>query len=172
MKCISSIHDSQNRSTVINTSCFGMNFGMKLTPRCGCDLCSAAIISRAATGRVGSRKFPALNCLLQCTRVPPSRSDVNSYVTANVYYVTFRYPWTRCSRVFQSRLCHPWKFGPVFSSPAISTTAIWSHVFQSGLFQSRVFSVPLPSARLCTDHAAIWHKTVHCRHTLTRQIWA
>ena len=24
----------------------------------------------------------------------PSRSDVNSYVTANVYYVTFRYPCT------------------------------------------------------------------------------
>jgi len=51
------IHDSQNRSTVINTSCFGMNFGMELTPRCGWDLCSAAIISRAVTGTVGSRKF-------------------------------------------------------------------------------------------------------------------
>ena len=38
-------------------SCFGMNFGMELTPRCCYDLCSAAIISRAATGRVGSRKF-------------------------------------------------------------------------------------------------------------------
>jgi len=37
-----------------------MNFGVELTPRCGCDLCSAAIISRAATGRVGSRKFQLL----------------------------------------------------------------------------------------------------------------
>jgi len=55
----------------------------------------------------------ALSCLLQCTRVPPSRSDVNCYVTANVYYVTC-YMHMVFPR-FQSRLFHPWKFGLVFS---------------------------------------------------------
>jgi len=43
-------------------------------------------------------------------------------------------PCTWCSRIYQSRLFHPWKFGPVFSSPAISTHALWSRVFQSRLF--------------------------------------
>ena len=62
--------------------------------------------------------------------------NVNSYVTMNVYYVTFRYPYTRCSRVFQSCLFHPCdlvpcfpvlpfpllRFGPTFSSPAFSAS--------------------------------------------------
>jgi len=98
---------------------------MELTPRCGCDLCSAAIISRAATGRVGSHKFQLPLWVASCSvrGSPPSRSNVSSYVTANVYYVTFRYPRTWCSRVFQYRLFHPWKFGPVFSSPDFSSPA-------------------------------------------------
>ena len=45
---------------------------------------------------------------------PPSRSNVNSYVTTNVYYVTFRYPYTWCSRVFQSCLFHPCDLVPCF----------------------------------------------------------
>jgi len=61
------LHDSQNRSTVMNTSCFGMNFGMELTSRCSYDLCSAAIISRAATGRVGSRKFQLPLLVASCS---------------------------------------------------------------------------------------------------------
>jgi len=57
-----------------------------------------------------------------------------------LHYVMFRYPYTWCSRVFQSCLFHPWNFGPAFSGPAIYTHAIWSHVFQSRVFHSRVFS--------------------------------
>jgi len=33
-------------------------------------------------------------CQMSMYAGPPSRSDVNPYVTANVYYVTFRYPCT------------------------------------------------------------------------------
>ena len=64
-----------------------------------------------------------------------------------LHYVMFRYPYTWCSRVFQSCLFHPWNFGPAFSGPAISTHAIWSHVFQSRVFHSRVFSRSLRITR-------------------------
>jgi len=43
--------------------------------------------------------------------------NVNSYVTTNVYYVTFRYPYTRCSRVFQSCLFHSCDLVPRFPVP-------------------------------------------------------
>jgi len=70
-------------------------------------------------------------------------SSINQSIKCNwKQYVTSGCPYKLCSRVFQSRVFHPCKTGPPFSSLAISTHAIWSRVFQSCIFQSRVFSVP------------------------------
>ena len=80
--------------------------------------------------------------------------------TNDVDYVTSRYPYKSCSRVFQSCLFHPanlvlhfpvlrfppMHFGSVFSTPAFSTPAIWSHVFQSCVFHSRLFSRPFSTS--------------------------
>ena len=71
---------------------------------------------------------------------------------------TFRYPYTWCSRVFQSCLFHPWNFGPVFSGPAISTHAILS-TFSSPAFSILAFSVA-PSRQtniyLATASCCVW----------------
>ena len=95
-----------------------MNFGMELTPCCGCDSGLRPAVLDLVSFSCRFELPPAVYAGL------PSRSDVNSYVTANVYYVTFRYPCTCCSRVFQSRLFHYCDMVPRFpvltSSPAFS----------------------------------------------------
>jgi len=109
------IHDSQNRWWLHGTS--------------------AVRGSRCATRH-------SLSCLLQCMRVPPSRSDVNSYATANVYYVTFRYPCTWCSRVFSPDLWPP-------NSPDLNPVdyKIWG-VMQQWVYESRINSVDELKQRL------------------------
>ena len=91
---------------------------MELTPCCGCDSglrpTQLDLVSFSCRFELSPAVYAGL----------PSRIDVNSYVTANVYYVTFRYPCTCCSRVFQSRLFHYCDLVPRFpvltSSPAFS----------------------------------------------------
>ena len=100
------LKQTNNHADVRTTDRTRTSYTFQVTNCCGCDLCSAAIISRAATGTVGSRKFQLPLWIASCSvhGSPPSRSNVNSYVTTNVYYVTFRYPYIWCSRVFQSRV--------------------------------------------------------------------
>ena len=123
---------------------FKVNFGMEVTPCCGCDLCSEAIISRAATGRVGSRKFQLPLWVASCSVRGSPRPAVPLTLTWPRTFIMLHFAThahdvpTFSSPAFSTT----WKFGPVFSSPVFSTPAIWSHIFQSWLFQSRVFSPP------------------------------
>ena len=117
--------EAKNHGDVRMTDRTRTSYTFQVTNRCSCDLCSAAIISRAATGTVGSRKFQLPLWIASCSVHGSPRSNVNSYVTTNVYYVTFRYPYTWCSRVFQSCLFHPCDLVPRFPVPRFQRPPIY-----------------------------------------------
>jgi len=120
-----------------------MNFGMELTPRCGCDLYSAAIISRAATGRVGSRNFQLPLWVASCSVRESPRPAVT---------LTLTWPRTFIMLHFATRAHDV----PAFSSPAFSTPGNlvpcfpvlrfpplrFGPTFSSPDFSSPTFSVP------------------------------
>ena len=123
------LKQTKNRADVRTTDRTRTSYTFQMTNRCGCDLCSAAIISRATTGTVGSRKFQLPLWIASCSVHGSPRPAVT---------LTLTWPRTFIMLHFATHTHDV----PAFSSPAFSTPAIWSHVFQSCVFQSRVFSVP------------------------------
>ena len=117
--------EAKNHGDVRTTDRTPTSYTFQVTNRCGCDLCSAAIISRAATGTVGSRKFQLPLWIASCSVHGSPRPAVT---------LTLTWPRTFIMLQFATHTHDV----PAFSSPAFFTPAIWSHVFQS-----RVFSVPV-----------------------------
>jgi len=112
---------------------------LQLTPRCGCDLCSAAIISRAATGRVGSRKLQLPLWVASCSVRGSPRPAVTLDLTwprtfIMLHFATHAHDVPAFSSpafstpgnlvpCFPVLPFPPLRFGPTFSSPDFSSPA-------------------------------------------------
>ena len=135
-----------------------MNFSMELTHRCGCDLCSAAIISRAATGRVGSRKFQLPLWVASCSVRGSPRPAVTLTFTWTRTFITLHFA-THAHDV-------PAFSSPDFSSPAFSVSPfdMLSGVPQGSVFGPNLFLLyvnELPSwiqssINMFADDTKVW----------------
>jgi len=152
------LKQTKNHADVRTTDRTRTSYTFQVTNRCGCDLCSATIISRAATGTVGSRKFQLPLWIASCIVHGSPRPAVT---------LTLTWPRTFIMVHFATHTHDV----PAFSSPAFSTPAIWSHVFQSCLFQSRVFSVPVQSTSSTVDEFCRQRHRFALATFLTPEFW-
>ena len=148
------LKQTKNHADVRTTDRTRTSYTFQVTNRCGCDLCSAAIISRAATGTVGSRKFQLPLWIASCSVHGSPRPAVTLTLTWPRTFIVLHFA-THTHDV------------PAFSSPAFSTPAIWSRVFQSCVFQSRVFSVPVTTWLAAAKLGRLMlSQFVRCEHCL------
>jgi len=105
--------EAKNRGDVRTTDRTPTSYTFQVT-NCGCDLCSATIISRAATGTVGSRKFQLPLWIASCSVHRFPRPAVT---------LTFTWPRTFIMLHFATHTHDVPAFStPAFSSPAFSAS--------------------------------------------------
>ena len=103
------LKQTKNHADVRTTERTRTSYAFQVTNRCGCDLCSAAIISRAATGTVGSRKFQLPLWIASCSVHGSPRPAVT---------LTLTWPRTFIMLHFATHTHDV----PAFSSPAFSAS--------------------------------------------------
>ena len=108
------LKQTKNHADVRTTDRTRTSYTFQVMNRCGCDLCSAAIISRAATGTVGSRKFQLPLWIASCSVHGPPRPAVT---------LTLTWPRTFIMLHFATHTHDVLAFSsPAFSSPVFSAS--------------------------------------------------
>ena len=106
--------EAKNHGDVRTTDRTRTSYTFQVTNRCGCDLCSAAIISRSATGTVGSRKFQLPLWVASCSVHGSPRPAVTWPLTWPRTFIMLHFAThTHDVPAFSS---------PAFSSPAFSAS--------------------------------------------------
>ena len=109
--------EAKNRGDVRTTDRTRTSYTFQVT-NCGCDLCSAAIISKAATGTVGSRKFQLPLWIASCSVHRSPRPAVT---------LTLTWPRTLIMLHFATHTHDVPAFSsPAFFSPAFSASPFYS----------------------------------------------